>query len=175
MKKLYAILILAVLCFSLPAAAAPEWKDVIAPPGVNYYYETASKTWKAQTGSSGAVDSNLTVGGSSVGSSTPIPAYDARGRVNTPTNYSATLSTSTPTLLSAIASWTLPCSLQIQANNVAFYNIATTTAATVWAGQRMGQYDTLWITPGSTTYSLSFIASSSAAAVLSVLVHPLVP
>jgi hypothetical protein len=115
------------------------------------------------------------LGGSPVSSSNPVPAYDTRGRVTSPSRYAANLSTSTPALLSVIASWTPPCALQIQTNAVCFYDAATTTAATVRAGQRMAAYDTLWINPSSTTYALSFIASSSANASLSVLVHPLVP
>jgi hypothetical protein len=103
------------------------------------------------------------------------PTTDARGRVSAPSQYAGNLSTSTPSLLSALASWTPPCALQIQVNGVSFYSIATTTAATVWAGQRMAANDTLWITPSTAAYSISFIASSSAIASYSILVHPLVP
>jgi hypothetical protein len=102
----------------------------------------------------------------------PVYFKDAKSTVASPTRYATNLSTSTPTLLSAIASWTLPCSLQIQTNAVAFYDAATTTAATVWAGQRMAQYDTVWISPSSVSFNMSFIASSSANASLSVLVWP---
>jgi hypothetical protein len=115
------------------------------------------------------------LGGSPVSSSNPVPAYDARGSVSTGTPYYANLSTSTPTLLSAIASWSAHDVIEIQCNNVAFRSpLATTTAATVWKAKRVGQYDIITIIPSesSLTWNMSWIASSSANASISVDVYP---
>lgn len=169
-------------------AVSPTYEVAPKATGGMFGYDLASKTWRAvTTNASGAMEVSLSALGSSAYSistlsvtltgpsgyaTDPIYYRDAKSTVSAPARYAVNLSTSTPTLLSAIASWTLPCSLQIQSNAVAFYGPATTTAATLWADQRMAAYDTIWISPSSVAFDLSFIASSSANASLSVLVWP---
>lgn len=185
-----ALLILAIFVAVATAghAVSPTYEVAPKATGGMFGYDLASKTWRAvTTNASGAMEVSLSALGSgaytvstlSVTLTGPTgfatdPAYfkDAKSTVTAPSRYAANLSTSTPTLLSAIASWTVPCSLQIQCNAVCFYGPATTTAATVWADQRMAQYDTVWISPSSAGFDLSFIASSSANASLSILVWP---
>lgn len=185
MKKTLSLLVL-LMAAAAAFAAAPTFNEVGPVTGSNYLYDTASKTWRTMVGNSdGGISVSVTPSAATPtyvtpvsvqnASSAPIPAYDARGRVTAPTTYYTNLSTSTPALLSSIASWTPPCFLQIQTNAVCFYTTATTTAATVFAGQRMAAYDTVAISPSATTFDISFIASSSANASLTVSVWPLVP
>jgi hypothetical protein len=188
LKRALLTLAVFVVVATTSMAVSPTYEVAPKATGGMFALDLASGVWRAvTTNASGAMEVSLSALGSGAYTVSTLsvtlegptgfatdPAYfkDAKSTVSAPTRYATNLSTSTPTLLSAIASWTLPCSLQIQCNNVCFYDAATTTAATVWAGQRMAQYDTVWISPSSVSFNMSFIASSSANASLSVLVWP---
>lgn len=174
-RRLLLALVL-ILVVSVASAAAPEYNPAFGKSTALYgWYEAGARFIALALGSDGSVSTTQTVGGNQVSSTNPLPAYDARGRVSATQQYNGNLSTSTPALLTSLASWTPPCILQLQVNGVAFYGTATTTATTVWSGQRLAAYDVVKINPSVDTYALSFIASSSAVASYSILVHTLVP
>lgn len=152
-KLLIALLI--VCSASVALATPPDYSPAFGKSTANYKWSDADNKFIAErTNSDGTT-----------------PTTDARGSVGTGTPYYAELSTSTPTLLSAIASWSAHDIIEIQCNNVAFRSVvATTTAETVWKGKRLGQWDIFIVIPSadSASWDMSWIASSSAAASISV-------
>lgn len=172
-------------------AVSPAYDVAPKATGGMFGLDLASGVWRAvATNASGAMEVSLSALGSGAytvstlsvtlegptGFATdPVYFKDAKATVGTGTAYWANLSTSTPTLLSAIASWSAGDIINIQCNNVAFWTpVATSTAATVWKSKRLGQWDTLVITPSadSGNWNITLIASSTAEASASVDVFP---
>lgn len=159
--KLFRIAVVSVvlLCAGQVFAAAPTWDERPPRGGSMYLWDVAASVFRAVTGTSDGA----------------VYFADSRGRVATGTPYYANLSTSTPTLLSNIASWSAGDILEIQCNNVAFRSwTATTTAATVWKGIRVGQWDVFYLTPSGSSleWDMSWVASTSAQASITVGVCP---
>lgn len=153
-----AIMIVFAIVAGISHAASPLYDQSQPKPGTGYGWDDAAQDWRANR-----VDAD--------GNSRVI---DARGRVSAPTQYGGTIATGTITNLTAMASYTSTSIVRVQFNNTVYEAAATSTVATVQAGNRVGQYDTLMILPDSATYNESFIAATTAAS-YSVLVYEQVP
>jgi hypothetical protein len=160
-NKIKWLLVLAALWFAVnPVGAAPEWKDVPAPPGSNYYWEVASKTWKVITGSDGSLNT-------SAGTATPTyvtPVSDKRGSIRSFATFNVTLATNSVTLLSSLASFTPPCIVRLQGRGVWYFlENATSTVSSVASGTRLGAYDVFTLSPELGTLNISMVAATDSA------------
>lgn len=156
-RKLFAVILIA-SAVSAVSAAPPDYNPAFGRSSANYKWSDADNAFVAErTNSDGTT-----------------PMTDARGRVGIGVTTGASLSTSTPLLISSIATITLPCVVDVSADCPWIEGEATTTASVVTIGHKRQSSVSIQYVPGVAGWDRGILASTTIGSI-TVTVYPSVP
>lgn len=103
----------------------------------------------------------------------PVITKEKYDKVVSSTPYVASLATNSVTLLSSIASFTVPCIIEFDHQGTQWIGLATSTVASVQNKRKYRAYDKHTVKPSSSTYDVGLAADPTATSSVVITVHEL--